>query len=257
MATIHQRRIGSHVALLEFDNPPANALGRAMRAQLREALTALDADLSVRALILTGRGKGFCSGDDLKEQEEASKLPPAERAAQLGDFADAINRIEAFRVPVIAAVNGWCMGGGLELALCCDVRIASSEAKFTCSGVNVGLMASAYRLPRLIGVARAKHMLFTGTPYDARTAYEFGLVTAVHKPEDLKQEAVALAQRIASRAPLSVEATKKMTGRAFDLTPEEAARVQGEQVSTLAQSEDHKAALAAFREKREPNFSRR
>jgi len=257
LANIHQRHIGGHVALLEFDNPPANALGRAMRAQLREALTALDADLSVRALILTGRGKGFCSGDDLKEQEAASKLPPAERAAQLGDFADAIDRIEAFRVPVIAAVNGWCMGGGLELALCCDVRIASSEAKFTCSGVNVGLMASAYRLPRLIGVARAKHMLFTGTPYDARTAYEFGLVTAVHKPEDLEREAIALAERIASRAPLSVEATKKMAGRALDITPAEAARVQGEQVSTLAQSEDHKNALAAFREKREPSFSRR
>lgn len=257
MATIHQRRIGSHVALLEFDNPPANALGRAMRAQLREALTALDADLSVRALILTGRGKGFCSGDDLKEQEEASKLPPSERAAQLGDFADAINRIEAFRVPVIAAVNGWCMGGGLELALCCDVRIASSQAKFTCSGVNVGLMASAYRLPRLIGVARAKHMLFTGAPYDVRTAYDFGLVTAVHEPEELEREAIALAERIASRAPLSVEATKKMVGRAFDLAPEEAGRVQGEQVSTLAQSEDHKAALAAFREKREPSFLRR
>jgi enoyl-CoA hydratase len=118
-------------------------------------------------------------------------------------------------------------------------------------------MASAYRLPRLIGVARAKHMLFTGMPYDARTAYEFGLVTAVHRPEDLEREAIALAERIASRAPLSVEATKKMVGRALDLTSEDAARVQGEQVATLAQSEDHKSALAAFREKREPDFSRR
>jgi enoyl-CoA hydratase/carnithine racemase len=254
VAIIHQRRIGNHVVLLEFDNPPANALGRAMRAQLRGALTALDTDLSVRALILTGRGKGFCSGDDLKEQEEASKLPPAERAAQLGDFADAINRIEAFRAPVVAAVNGWCMGGGLELALCCDIRIASTQAKFTCSGVNVGLMASAYRLPRLVGIARAKHMLFTGTPYDAQTAYDFGLVTAVHAPENLEREAIALAERIASRAPLSVEATKKMAGCAFDLTPHEAAHAQGEQVAKLAQSEDHKAALAAFREKKEPVF---
>jgi len=257
VGTLHQRRIGDHAALLEFDNPPANALGRDMRKQLREALIALDADLSIRALILTGRGKGFCSGDDLKEQEEASKLPPAGRAAQLGDFADAINRIEAFRVPVIAAVNGWCMGGGLELALCCDIRIASTEAKFTCSGVNVGLMASAYRLPRLIGIARAKHMLFTGTPYDAATAESFGLVTAVHKPQDLEREAIALAERIASRAPLSVEATKKMTSRAFDLSPDEAARVQGEIVSGLAQSKDHKGALAAFREKKEPKFSRK
>jgi enoyl-CoA hydratase/carnithine racemase len=158
---------------------------------------------------------------------------------------------------VIAAVNGWCMGGGLELALCCDIRIASTEAKFTCSGVNVGLMASAWRLPRLIGMARAKHMLFTGAPFDAATAESIGLVTAVHKPEDLEREAIALAERIASRAPLSVEATKKMSGRAFDLTPEDAARLQGEIVSGLAQSEDHKAALAAFREKKEPKFLRR
>lgn len=257
VSTVHQRRIGSHVVLLELDNPPANALGRAMRAQFREILIALETDLSVRAIILTGRGKGFCSGDDLKEQQEASLLSPAERAAQLGDFSDVVNRVEASRVPVIAAVNGWCMGGGLELALCCDIRIASTEAKFTCSGVNVGLMASAYRLPRLIGIARAKHMLLTGTTYDAAAAEKFGLVTAVHKPEDLEREAAALAERIASRAPLSVEATKKMAERALDLAPAEAARVMGEQVSALAQSEDHKNALAAFREKKEPKFSRR
>ncbi len=184
-------------------------------------------------------------------------MPPAERAAQLGDFADAVNRVEAFRAPVIAAVNGWCMGGGLELALCCDIRIAAREAKFTCSGVNVGLMASAYRLPRLIGVARAKHMLLTGLPYDAETAEKFGLVTTVHPGEELQGHAIALAERIASRAPLSVEATKKMAARAPDLTPEEAAREMGEQVAALAQTEDHKNALAAFREKREPEFLRR
>ena len=141
MGTIHQRRVGAHVVLLEFDNPPANALGRQMRAMFRDVLSVLDNDTSVRALILMGRGRGFCGGDDLKEQEEASKLPPAERAAQLGDFADVVDRVEAFRVPVIAAVNGWCMGGGLELALCCDIRIASAQARFACSGVNVGLMA--------------------------------------------------------------------------------------------------------------------
>ena len=99
--------------------------------------------------------------------------------------------------PSSAAINGWCLGGGLELASVCDIRIASTEAKFVCSGVNVGLMASAYRLPRLIGVARAKHMLLTGSPHDAATAERFGLVTAVHAPEALMAEAVALAERIA------------------------------------------------------------
>lgn len=257
MGTIHQRRIGAHVVLLELDNPPANALGRDLRAQLRKTLIALNTDLSVRTLILTGRGAGFCGGDDLKEQQDASTLPPAERAAQLGDFSDVVDRVDGFRAPVIAAVNGWCMGGGLELALACDIRIASTKARFTCSGVNVGLMASSYRLPRAIGLSRARHLLYTGLPADAQLAEHFGLVTALHTPEDLEREAIALATRIASRAPLSVEATKRMTACALDLPPDVALHQLGEDVAQLAQSEDHKNALAAFREKREPLFNRR
>ncbi|HTO39371.1 MAG TPA: enoyl-CoA hydratase/isomerase family protein [Rhizomicrobium sp.] len=257
MGIVHQRRIGAHVALLELDNPPANALGRDMRAQLRSALIGLECDLSVRALILAARGPGFCGGDDLKEQQDASTLPAAERAAQLGDFSDVVDQLEVFRVPVIAAINGWCMGGGLELALACDIRIASTKARFTCSGVNVGLMASSYRLPRTIGLSRARHLLYTGLPADAHMAEQFGLVTAVHPPEDLEREAIALATRIASRAPLSVEATKKMSARAFDLAPDEALREMGQQVAQLAQSEDHKDALAAFAQKREPVFNRK
>ena len=167
-----------------------------------------------------------------------------------------LERIETYRLPVIAAINGWCLGGGLELASVCDIRIASSEAKFVCSGVNVGLMASAYRLPRLIGVARAKHMLLTGSPHDATTAERFGLVTAVHAPEALMAAALALAERIASRAPLSVEATKRTAAMAPDLTPEDAAKVNAKELSVLGKSADHKEALAAFIAKREPLFRR-
>ncbi len=114
-----------------------------------------------------------------------------------------LERIETYLIPVIAAVNGHCLGGGLELASVCDIRIASQAASFVCAGVNVGLMASAYRLPRLIGVARAKQMLLTGAPHDAATAERFGLVTAVHAADTLLPEAIRLAARIASRAPLS------------------------------------------------------
>ena len=118
---------------------------------------------------------------------------------------------------MIAAINGWCVGGGFELALCCDLRIASAEARFVCAGVNMGLMVSAWRLPRLIGVSRAKAMLLTGSPHDARTAELWGLVTAVCEPEALQGAAIELASRIASRAPLSVEATKRIASRAPDL----------------------------------------
>jgi enoyl-CoA hydratase/carnithine racemase len=167
-----------------------------------------------------------------------------------------LERLDATRAPVIAAINGWCIGGGFELALCCDIRMASTEAKFVCAGVNMGLMASAYRLPRLIGVSRAKAMLLTGLPHDAETAERFGLVTAVHAPEALAGAASALAERVASRAPLSVEATKRIAGRALDLSPEEAAPMQAKALSVLRRSSDHKAAVAAFREKREPTFTR-
>ena len=231
-----------------------NALGRAARAALQARLDEIDADMDMRAVILTGRGtRAFCGGDDLKEQAEAQK---AKSSAHLGEFGRVLERIETHRLPVIAAINGWCLGGGLELASVCDIRIASADAKFVCSGVNVGLMASAYRLPRLIGVARAKHMLLTGSPVDAETADKFGLVTAVHAPDALLAEAIKLAERVASRAPLSVEATKRTVSLAPDLTPAEAAAVNAKELAVLGRSADHRAALAAFAEKREPAFKR-
>jgi enoyl-CoA hydratase/carnithine racemase len=171
-------------------------------------------------------------------------------------FGPLTDRLEATRVPVIGAINGWCVGGGFELALCCDIRIASSEARFVCAGVNMGLMASTYRLPRLIGVSRAKAMLLTGLPHDAEAAERFGLVTSIHAPGHLREAAVALAERIATRAPLSVEATKRTASQAIDLSPEEAGRVWSEELRALRASNDHKAAVEAFRERRDPVFTR-
>ena len=253
MSAIHFSRPAPHVALLEIDNPPMNALGRGPRAALLARLDEIEADTNIRAVVLTGRGRAFCSGDDLKEQAEANK---AKSSAHFGEFGRVLDRIETFRLPVIAAVNGHCLGGGLELASVCDIRIASTAASFVCSGVNVGLMASAYRLPRLIGVARAKHMLLTGLPHDAAAAERFGLVTAVHAPEALMDEALKLAQRIASRAPLSVEAAKRTASRAPDLSPEEVAELNAKELAVLSRSADHREALAAFAAKREPKFTR-
>lgn len=250
-------KIGDNAALLELDNPPANALGSAARKMFHERLDALETDPNIRAIVITGRGRSFCSGDDLKEQEAAQAKGLAARQAQLAEFAGLLDRIEALRVPVIAAINGWCMGGGLELALVCDIRVASADATFVCAGVNVGLMASVYRLPRLIGVARAKHMLLTGLPFDAEAAEKFGLITAIYKSDMLLEQAGELASRVASRAPLSIEATKRMAGKASDLSVAEAAQFTREELATLVQSEDHAEALAAFREKRAPVFKRK
>ena len=120
----------------------------------------------------------------------------------------------------------------------------------------MGLMASVYRLPRLIGVARAKHMLLTGNPHDAEMAERFGLVTGVHESHELIPAALAFAERVASRAPLSIEATKRVASRAPELTPEEALEAQAQELQVLIQTSDHRAAVTAFLEKRKPVFTR-
>ena len=245
---VHVEPAGHGVVQLTLDNPPMNPLGVEMRATFMAALDRVEADDSLRCLVITGKGRAFCSGDDLK-----AVSPQGE---DLAGFGRLLERLEATRAPVIAAVNGWCVGGGFELACCCDIRIASTEAKFVCAGVNIGLMASTYRLPRLIGVSRAKAMLLTGLPHDAETAERYGLTTGVYAPEALMPAALTLAERIASRAPLSVEATKRTANRAPDLCPEDANRMLGDELRVLRKSQDHKIAVAAFRERKDPLFTR-
>ncbi|RYF95227.1 MAG: enoyl-CoA hydratase/isomerase family protein [Caulobacteraceae bacterium] len=238
---LHVSRPSAAVVLLEMDQPPVNALGMAARGELAAALDDADADLAVRCIVLTGRGQAFCAGDDLIEAAGRG----AGGLEAVHHFNGLMARVEAARVPVIAAINGFCLGGGLELALACDIRLSSPGAIFTASGVNVGLMASVKRLPRLIGEGPAKALLLSGAPVDAETALIRGLVTGLHRP--VVKAALALADRIASRAPLSVEAVKRVVGRPFDERAE---------LATLFHSEDHQAALAAFAAKRTPSFNR-
>ncbi|MEJ0042205.1 MAG: enoyl-CoA hydratase/isomerase family protein [Rhizomicrobium sp.] len=154
-------------------------------------------------------------------------------------------------------MNGHCLGGGLELASVCDIRMASTAASFVCSGVNVGLMASAYRLPRLIGVARAKHMLLTGV---CRRMPQRRRASAWSPPctrrSTLMEGAITLAQRIASRAPLSVEAVKRNASLATKPVAGRSGALNAGELAVLSRSVDHREALAAFAEKREPKFRR-
>lgn len=246
-----------HVGVLRIDSPPRNAFGRAECLAFIAAFEEFERDLSIRCLVVTGTGKSFLSGANLRHQEELTPADFEKYADSNEGLSSIMTRIEAARFPVIAAINGYTVGGGLEVALCCDVRLASVDARFACAGVNVGLILSWWRLPRVIGLGRAKEMLLSGAMYGAEQAERWGLVTGLHEPAALMPAALELAEQIATRAPLSVEATKECANRAFDLSTAEAMSLQREKFLQMISTRDHGEALRAFIEKRPANFERR
>jgi len=239
---IHLSHPEPSIALVELDVAPANVLALSERARLLEAFAAIEADPAVRAVVLAGRNGAFCTGDDLAES--MTRDVPAQTAAIL-NFLAMCDRVAACRVPVIAAIDGWCIGGGLELALAADIRLASDRASFACSAVRMGLTASAGRLVRLVGESRAKPHLLTGAPFDAARALADGIVAEVHTAEDLLAAALSMARTIASRAPLAVEAAKRV---ASGVSTTEA------ETPGLAATADHAEARAAFMAKRPAVF---
>ncbi len=252
--TIHISYPAKHIVLLEIDNPPANSLSKIIKKRFIELLDELEQDKSIRALILIGKGNKFCVGDDLKEAIKNTELPLEVITKNLQKFGQIMDRVEALPFPVIAAINGWCIGGGLELALCCDIRLAVDSAKFICAGVNVGLTASGYRLPRIIGIGRAKQMLYTGTPLSVEKAEQYGLVTGVYTEKELLPAALEMAKIIATKAPLSVQATKRVVNVAYETGFEDSQWIQEKELLALAASEDYQNALRAFATKEKPDF---
>jgi len=251
-STIHKKKIGDFVLLLEIDNPPANSLSTIMKQKFIGLLEEIEQNSSLRAIVITGRGNKFCTGDDLKEA--MGRTTGSSTLKNLKKFSEIIDRFEALSIPSIAAINGWCVGGGMELALCCDIRVAVPTANFITAGVNVGLTASGYRLPRLIGAGRAKRMLLTGDTITAAQALQFGLITDIYETDNLLPAAIRLAELIASKAPLAVKATKKIVNTALDMEEKEGYILQQEILEKLAVSEDYREALAAFSAGRKPSF---
>ncbi len=250
---IHQTYVNPHILLLELDNPPANTLAKAMKTQMMEILDTVEKEARLRAVIITGKGTKFCSGDDLKEAAQNANHTD-KLIHNLRDFSAVINRFEAIDIPIIAAINGWCIGGGLELALCCDIRIAVPNSKFISAGVNVGLTASAFRLPRLIGIGRAKRLLLTGDAIDAKTALEYGIITDIVDPNLLLEKAIEMAKTIVKKAPLAIKFTKSIANQAMELEKNYGLNLQQQALERLAQTKDHQTALKAFLSKTQPIF---
>jgi len=259
MATV-EITLKDHVATVTLNRPEAmNSVDPEMRALLHSCWDRLRDDDEIRVVIVTGAGtRAFCTGSDLKKT-----LPSQNSAAQqqFGNPAGA-SLIANLRTdkPMIAAINGFAMGGGMELALACDIRICSENAEFALPEVKVGSMPGAggtVRLPRFIGRSDAMLMLLTGNRSNAAEALRIGLVSKVLPQAQLLAEAEAIAQTIAANAPLSVRAVKRMVLKGEDMPLEQAIETEHIAFGLLYSSEDRIEGRLAFAEKRKPQFKGR
>ena len=253
------------VLTVTLDRPEArNALNQAMRQALVETWIAFRDDPALRVAILTGAGDAsFCAGADLKEiggwyrsMTPIERRERGEREPGLGG----ITRNLDIGKPVIAAINGHCLAGGLELALACDLRIAAEHATFGLPEVCRGLIPGAggtQRLPRAIPLGIAAEMIMTGDPIEAQRALALGLVNRVVPREALLAEALALARRIAANAPLAVQAARAAMVRGLHVSLEDGLRIEQFYAEPLRQTEDVQEGLRAFAEKRAPRFQGR
>lgn len=245
------QRFDDGVALVTLDNPPLNLMSPDMLYEVRDAVVELAADDTMRCLVLTGSQRAFCAGADVN----TFQVFPRDMNTVIGQAI--YNAIENIRIPIIAAIEGHCLGGGLELALCCDIRYASETAKIGLTEANLSLIA-AYggmtRLPWLIGEANAKRMFYTAARLSGAEAKEYGLVQEVCKPEELIDKALDLAHLIATKAPRSITAGKQVF-HGFRADMFAAGMRREDPMSRFAsRTEDGKEAFRAFKEKRQPVF---
>ena len=247
------------VALVTIDNPPMNALSAALLDELEAEIDALDADAGVRAIVLRGGGdRAFVAGADIKEfpalRETASEGGSARGIQRLG------HRMDAADTPFVAAIRGFCLGGGLELAMCCDIRICADDATLGQPEIKLGLIpggGGTQRLPRLVGQGRAMYLNLTGDFVDADTAYRWGLVERVVPVAELEETAVAIAGRIAAQSPHAVAVLRELARTTRDLPLGEGLRREADGFVRCLRSEDGAEGVAAFIEKRPPVFSGR
>ncbi len=248
-----------HILRITIDRPEVlNALNSETIGELTDVVNAVAADPEVRAVIITGAGdRAFIAGADIKEM--SSKSPQQARLfARLGHRL--VRTIEEMDKPVIAAINGVALGGGCEVALACDVRLASEKARLGQPEVGLGIMpgwGGTIRLARIVGEGRAREIIFLGKIVPAEEAYRIGLVNAVYPPEQLADEALKMATTMATRAPISVAYSKRSMNRARTLDGEAAAELEADLFALCFSTEDQREGMGAFVEKRTPNFAGR
>ena len=245
--------IRGRVGLITLNRPQAmNALNNALLAELMDALSAFDADEQVNVMVIAGNQKAFAAGADIKEMSDKNVQQMMD-----GDPVAIFGRVRTLVKPVIAAVSGWALGGGCELALSCDMIVASESARFGLPEVTLGVIPGAggtQRLPRVVGKALAMEMVLNNRVLSAQEALGFGLVNRVVPPERFLEDALILASEIASRAPLAVRATKQMINQSYERLLADGISEERQVFYNLFASQDQKEGMAAFLEKRKPEW---
>ncbi|MBN2297399.1 MAG: enoyl-CoA hydratase/isomerase family protein [Deltaproteobacteria bacterium] len=243
------------VAMMTIDNPPMNTLGYKTRADITATVLQAVADARVRVILLTGKGKAFVAGADIEEIKGLKTID------DVVDFANRgyrmMNTIEDSEKPIIAVINGFCLGGGLELAMSCHMRIASRSARLGLPEINLGIMpgfAGTQRLPRIVGKAKALEMILSGSHYSAKEACDMGLVNKVVDHESLMDEARKFARTIASKGRLAVSSVMDAVSAGLEVTFEEGLMIESENFARVTISHDAKEGLDAFLNKRKPDF---
>ena len=242
------------VALIRLNRPEAlNALNSTLITELADALSEADSNDKVRCIVITGSEKAFAAGADIKEMSEKSFVDVYNEDL----FGAQVQVIERIRKPIIAAVSGYALGGGCELAMICDFIIAAENAKFGQPEVNLGVVAGiggTQRLTRVIGKSKAMDMHLTGRFMDAAEAERSGLVSRVVPTAKLIPEAMAAARKIAEKSQITVKTIKEAVNRSYETTLSEGIRFERRAFHSLFGTEDQKEGMAAFLEKREPQF---
>jgi len=244
-----------NIGIIKLDNPKTlNALNIETLKDLDHGIEALGNDNEIYVIIITGNGKAFVAGADISEMTEMS----AEEGRQFADFGSKVFRkIELLEKPVIAAVNGYALGGGCELAMACDLRIASEKAKFGQPEVGLGItpgFAGSQRLPRLVGIAKAKELIFTGKVIDSKEANKIGLVNKVVEAEELMKESLSMAGQISKNGQIAVRYSKTAINKGYDLDFDSGNEMEKMLFALCFATADQKEGMKAFLGKRKPSF---
>ncbi len=256
MTTIQFEINNTGVAYLTVSRPKAlNALNSEVFSDLEKLLLEIESNSSIKCLVITGEGKSFVAGADIKEMSGHS----AEQAQEMSQRGQHIfNRISGLPFPTIAAVNGFALGGGLELAMSCDIILASEKAKLGLPEVSLGLIpgyGGTQRLSRLIGTVKANRVVFTGDIFTAQKMADWGLVSDVFSLETFKEEVDKVASKIASQSPVAVASAKKAVAEGMNTHFKKGLVIEADLFSKCFTTQDSKEGIAAFLEKRKPEFT--